>query len=102
LNVIDNVKSNRFFWIYGNGKTRGGHAHKKCTQLIFSIEGISTIALFDKSKTAKDYTIYKSGIFVPPMIWVDIRPRHGSIVGVLAGLPFDADDYIDSFEEFTK
>jgi UDP-2-acetamido-3-amino-2,3-dideoxy-glucuronate N-acetyltransferase len=101
LHVIESIKANRFFWILGNGKVRGDHAHKKCTQIVFAISGDAELIISDiRGVPATYYATTEEAIFIPPMLWVKITPSRKSIIGVLAGRPYEESDYIKDPKKF--
>ena len=50
------------------------------------------------------YSLYKKhvGLYLPPMVWRNIKGIPGSAFFVLASHPFDDDDYIDGVVDFEK
>lgn len=96
----------RSYWIYDvpGGQIRGGHAFKKQEELIVALSGSFDVVLHDGYKETK-YSLNRSyyGLYVPNMIWRRMENfSTNSIALVLSNTPYDENDYIRSFEEFTK
>ena len=96
----------RLFYIQDvpNGFTRGGHAHKCCEQILFSIAGECEISLETKSRgiTIKLDTP-SLGIYVPKAVWTDIKFKsQNSLLLVLASHPYDELDYLRDYQEFAN
>ena len=94
----------RIFLVYGVSKTevRGEHAHKKCWQLLISTTGTVTVDLRDEeTKETFELDTPEKGLLIPPLIWgTQYRFSENANLLVLASEAFDADDYINDFEEF--
>lgn len=95
----------RVFWIYNiqQGKTRGGHAHNECAEIVFAISG-SFDMFIDNGKEQK--TIHMSqaneGIYIGPRVWCELRNfAPGTVCVALASLPYDANGYINDYDDFT-
>ena len=66
------IKVKRIFFLYGKkNKTRGEHAHKKCSQLFVPING--KVILNIKTPKAKKRIVLnglsKTAVLVPPKYW---------------------------------
>jgi hypothetical protein len=94
----------RFFWIFGTpvGQGRAGHAHKQCSQYIFSQQGTIDISVL----TIDGETILVSlnpgqSFYLPPLNWLDlVNFSDGAVLGVFASHEYDRSEYVDSIEEF--
>lgn len=96
----------RIFWTYdvSQGQTRGNHAHRTCSMVLFPVGGSYRIELDDgfmkKTLCMDDSHV---GLLVPPGVWCrlyDFSPMAASVC--LASDVYDADDYIHDYQEFLK
>ena len=97
-------KPARFFWIFGTptGTGRAGHAHKECSQLIFSQQGIIQISVQtqDGIVTRSELTPGET-FYLPPLHWLDLFDFSAdSVLGVFASHSYDRGEYVDSKDEF--
>lgn len=97
LSVIEDppFKIKRVFWIYDvePGEYRGGHAHKKCHQLLVAIHG----AVLARVGCSGDFVLDcpDLGLYVPPLNIVQMKfLDEGAVLMVLASDRFDPNDYI--------
>lgn len=91
----------RIFWIseVAPGKTRGGHAHKACSQFFVCIRGKVQVDAFDG--TLSQTFVLGRGDFlnlVPGIFATESFLDEGSVLLVLCDRPFEEDDYIDDKE----
>ena len=94
----------RVFYLYNipDGAERGGHAHKKCQQLIIPISGSFYVTL----KNGIDGCRYRldnpsEALYVAPYIWNELSyfaPK--SVCLVLASELYDELDYIRNYQDF--
>lgn len=95
----------RLFWIEDvpSGQDRANHAHRQCHQFLFMIRGMLT-ANVDRKEGREIIQLQGTAtLYIPNLSWLvltDISPN--AIIGVLASLPYDVEDYIDDYEEFLK
>lgn len=94
----------RVFWIYGvgEGKTRGGHAHTSCAEIVFPVAG-SFDMWTDDGNVQQTYHMNKpnEGIYIGPGTWCELRNfAPGTVCVVLASEPYKADGYINDYKEF--
>ena len=87
----------RMFWISGvaPGNTRGGHAHKACSQFFVCIRGRIQVDAFDGTLIQK--CLLGHGDFlnlVPGIFATETFLDEGSVLLVLCDRPFEQDDYI--------
>ena len=98
------IKVKRIFIIYGKKKyLRGGHAHKKCSQVFFPIKGKIKINMkYKKTKKSINLTYNNSkALLVPPKIWISVESLNSnSVVLVLTDYEYDVKDYIETYKEF--
>lgn len=105
-NVHVPFKINRVFYSYDipGGEDRGGHAHKKCHQLIIAASGAFEVVLDDG--TNKQTIVLNRpfrGLHVLPGVWASEQGfSSGSICLVLASDEYDEDDYIRDHDDFVK
>lgn len=96
----------RFFYLddLANGVTRGNHAHKECTQVIFVMRGQADIVVDDGSRSSTLVLSKNSfGLLIQPLIWVNIRAlADDSLIFVAASHQYDEDDYIRDRTQFEE
>jgi hypothetical protein len=102
LGVIDIVNHApftpvRLFWIsdVGVDQSRGGHAHKRCSQFMVCLSGQIRIDAF--YGTARQTFLLTRGEFinlVPGIYATETFLVDGSVLLVLCDRPYEADDYI--------
>lgn len=81
----------RVFYIYGTRRERGGHAHKKCEQVLIPIHGVVAVYI-----DGVEFLLSSSrhALHVPPLHEVKMHFDPGAILLVLASEDYDPDDYI--------
>ena len=96
----------RIFFLYGKkNKTRGDHAHKKCSQIFVSISGkaILTVQTLNIKKKIILNHSSKIAVLVPPMHWCSVKfPEKNSILMVACDKYYDFSDYLETFEDYKK
>ncbi len=101
-NVPFDVK--RIFYLYDipSGEDRGGHAHKKVTQLIVAASGAFNVLLNDGvNKKVVSLNRPDYGLMVVPGIWNQLMEfSSGAICMVLASDVYTEKEYIRSYDEF--
>ncbi len=102
--VFKNFKTQRIFFLLPKKNCkRGGHAHKKCTQIFFSVKGTFKIKIFNGKKVKrKIITPFMKGLVVKPMNWVDLELKKGNVCMVLCDRKFEESDYVRNIEKFKK
>lgn len=94
----------RVFWTYFTPEriTRGRHAHKKTTIVVFALTGKITIATEMLDGTKKTFVLDKPnvGLLIPPMVWHTQRYSHTAIQIALASHPYNEKEYIRDYKEF--
>jgi len=99
-------KIKRIFFLYAKkNKTRGDHAHKKCSQLFMTISG--KIRLDIKTpNTKKSILIGKNSryaILVPPKYWCSVKfLNKNSVLLVMTDRYYEFQDYLETFTEYRK
>lgn len=85
-------------------KSRGAHAHRKCSQVLIAPSGRFTVELRDSVNVRRVVMSDPlKGLLVPPGIWaseLDFEPN--AICLVLASDLYDESDYIRSFDEYAE
>ena len=94
----------RVFWIYnvGKDKTRGGHAHNSCAEIIFPVKGSFEIFV-DDNKSSKTFIMDNpnKGIYIAPSVWCNLNNfSSDAVCVVLASHEYNPDGYINDYKEF--
>ncbi len=94
----------RYFLVFDvpSEDLRGEHAHHVCHQLLICVHG-SCRALVDDGTARREILLDRPdiGLYMPPMIWgTQYRYTQDAVVLVLASHPYDAADYIRTYDEF--
>lgn len=94
----------RWFLVYDvpSRHVRGEHAHHACEQFLICVSGQVMVAVDDGTNRAEVLLDSPAiGIYIPAGIWASqYRYESGTVLLVLASLPYDADDYIRDYDEF--
>jgi acetyltransferase-like isoleucine patch superfamily enzyme len=96
----------RYFLVYNvpSKEIRGEHAHKVCEQFLVCVNGSCNVLIDDGTKR-RDVTLSNphTGLYIPPMVWgVQYNYSPDAVLLVLASHPYDADDYVREYDEFTR
>ena len=79
---------------------RGGHAHKKCWQFLFTSHSGVIVTISNKNSTNTIELRRDMGLLVPPYNWLEIEfSKSESDLNVLASESYDPGDYIYSRPE---
>lgn len=101
-NIPFDVK--RVYWTYYTPQDvmRGGHAHKNLKQIIFAVSGTIEFNVEDKNGNKETFILDNPsrGIYIPKLIWRDIKFSHSAVLLCLASELYDENDYFRSYEEF--
>lgn len=94
----------RVYWIYDvpAGESRGGHAHRKCRELIVAVSGSFDVTL-DNGQERQTFHLNHpyQGLIVETGIWRTLDDfSSGAVCLVLASEPFEEDDYIREYDEY--
>ncbi len=97
-------KIERVFWVYDvpGGEVRGGHAFKKQEQFIIAISGSFDVVIDDGNKK-QIFHLNRSyqGLHIPAGKWRSMENfSTNSLALVLSSTPYDADDYIRSYDDY--
>ena len=112
LSVIDDqtclpFQLKRIFYIYDipAGTVRGGHAHYKLNQFIWSVSGSVSVSTIDVKGVQKNWLLQLpwQGLWIPPMTWAyETSVSAGCVYIVGASDYYQADDYIRDKELFLE
>ena len=96
----------RFFCIFDvpDGHIRGEHAHRECAQFLVAIKGGVSVVV-DDGEHSVELRLDRPdvGLLVPSGVWAEqSRFTADAVLAVFASDPYDADDYIRSYGEFTQ
>ena len=94
----------RVYWVYDvpAGESRGGHAHKRCRELIVAVSGSFHVTL-DNGTERKTFLLNHpyQGLLVETDTWRTLDDFSSGAVGlVLASESFDEEDYIRNYADF--
>ena len=94
----------RYFAVYDvpSVELRGEHAHKQCQQFLICLHG-SCRVLLDDGLQRCEVTLNRPdmGVFMPEMIWgTQYCYSHNAVLLVFASRPYEADDYLRTYDEF--
>lgn len=110
LSVVDSINNipfdiKRIFFVYDIPRKtqRGGHAHKKLKQFIWSIYGEIDVFTISKDGEHNKFNLSKPniGLFLPEMTWsYQLTLKENSIYCVGASDYYEEDEYIRNWSEF--
>ncbi len=95
----------RVYWIYDvpAGRVRHGRALRHTAEMIVAMSGSFEVLLEDREGKRRSVLLNRSnsGLVVEPMTWREIIGfSTNSVAMVLASAPYDADEYIEDYEQF--
>jgi len=96
----------RAYWVYDvpAGESRGGHAHKRLRQLIIALSGSFHVTL-DNGRERETILLNHpfQGLLVETNTWRTLDDfSSGAVCLVLASEHYEAEDYIEDYDEFLK
>lgn len=96
----------RVYWVYDvpAGENRGGHAHKRCQEVIIALSGSFHVTL-DNGKEKESVLMNHpyQGLFVDTDTWRTLDDfSSGAVCLVLASEPFQEEDYIREYDAFIE
>jgi dTDP-4-dehydrorhamnose 3,5-epimerase-like enzyme len=106
--VIENTtipfEIKRVYYLYDvpSSAQRGGHAHKKLTQILIALSGSFDVVLNDGNSIEK-VTLNKpdKGLLITSNTWRELENfSSGAVCLVLASETFSEEDYIRNFDDF--
>ena len=88
----------------GPGLIRGAHAHRRCHQLLIAVQGQLTCVCDDGSRRIEiRMTTPELALHIEPMVWgTQYQFQPGSVLGVLASMSYDPDEYIGDYAVFQQ
>lgn len=96
------IEVRRFFWIceVTDGSTRAGHGHYRTTQVLLCLQGSVCAAITGKEGNGRNVILTPGDIeVVEPRKWLVLSEfAKGTVLGVFADLPYDANDYINDVQ----
>lgn len=96
----------RAYWVYDvpGGESRGGHAHKQLRQLVVALSGSFHVTLDDGHERKTVLLNHPwQGLLIDTSIWRTLDDfSSGAVCLVLASEHYEADDYIEDYDEFLK
>lgn len=96
----------RVYWTYYTPQdvTRGGHAHLELEQVIVAVSGTIIFNVEDLEGNKKEFILDspEKGLFLPKLIWRDIKFSHNAVLLCLASEKYIESDYIREYETFLK
>ena len=100
------IKVKRVFFLYGRkNKTRGDHAHKKCSQFFFPILGKFILKIKTPKMKKKIILNHSSkiAVLVPPKYWCSVKSvSKNSILMVVCDDYYNFNDYLATFADYKK
>lgn len=94
----------RVYWTYYTPQdiVRGGHAHRKLQQIIFAVSGSIEFNTLDLEGNTNSFLLTNpsQGLYIPKLIWRDIKFSHNAVLLCLASEYYDETDYFRDFEQF--
>ncbi|MDP3945567.1 MAG: FdtA/QdtA family cupin domain-containing protein [Lutibacter sp.] len=94
----------RVYWTYftPNDVMRGGHAHKKLNQIIFAVAGVIEFNTEDNNGKKEKFILEQpnKGLYIPNLIWREIKFSHNAVLLCLTSEYFDEADYIRDYNLF--
>ena len=96
----------RIFFLHGiKNKTRGDHAHKKCSQLFMAVSGkmILNIKTLYKNKKFLLEKNSRYAVLVPPKYWCSVKfIKKNSVLMVMNDRHYEFSDYLENFDDYKK
>lgn len=94
----------RVYWTYYTPQdvSRGGHAHKNLQQIIVAVAGTITFNTEDKDGKKEVFILDSpnTGLYIPKLVWRDIKFSHSAVLLCLASELYDEDDYFRNYQDF--
>ncbi len=96
----------RIFYIYDvpGGETRGGHAHKKCAQVLTAVSG-SFDLIITNGKEEESIRVNRAnmGVLIPPGAWITMPNfTTGTVLLAIASEEYDEQDYIRDYDDYLR
>lgn len=109
ITIAENSKNipfdiKRVYWTYYTPQDviRGGHAHKHLEQFIFAVSGVIEFNTEDQDGNKQTFILDNPsrGLYIPRLIWRDIKFSHSAVLLCLASEEYDEEDYFRDYNEF--
>lgn len=73
-------------------------------QLIFAVSGNISFYTEDQFGNKSEFHLSDphTGLYIPQMVWREIKFSHNAVLLCLASMPFMEEDYIRNYEEFLE
>lgn len=88
----------RCFWITGvkEGESRGNHAHWQESQVLIAVAGTLAVNVWGIDGQTLSFNLTQSGtgLFVPPLNWLEIYFSADAVLLGLGDLPYSEEDFI--------
>jgi dTDP-4-dehydrorhamnose 3,5-epimerase-like enzyme len=96
----------RVYWTYYTPQdvTRGGHAHYDLEQVIVAVSGTITFTTEDLKGNKEEFILDSpdKGLYIPKLIWRDIKFSHNAVLLCVASEKYIASDYIRDYQTFSE
>lgn len=96
----------RIFWIFDiqEGKTRGGHAHRSCAEVVFAVSGSFDMFVDNgREQTTIHIANPNEGIYIGANVWCELRNFAPNTVCIaVASAPYDKNGYINNYNEYKE
>ncbi len=96
----------RVFWIYdiAEEKTRGGHAHKSCEEIVIAVSGSFDMVVDDGiDRLVVRMDCPSKGIYIKKNVWCELRNfSSGTVCVVMASEPYNMNGYMKDYEAFKE
>lgn len=94
----------RVYWTYFTPQDviRGGHGHKELEQIIVAVSGTIIFNTEDKDGNKEEFILDSpdKALFIPKLVWRDIKFSHSAVLLCLASELFEEEDYIRDYNQF--
>lgn len=109
ITVAENLKNTPFeikrvYWTYYTPQDviRGGHAHRNLEQLIFAVAGTIQFNTENQNGEKEEFLLDSpsKGLYLPKLIWRDIKFSHNAVLLCLASELYDENDYFRNFDDY--
>jgi len=96
----------RVYWTYftPHNIQRGGHAHKQLEQMIFAVCGRIEFSIENPEGRKETFVLDSpdTGLYIPSLIWRDIKFSHNAVLLCMASDTYQEDDYIRDYDTFKR
>lgn len=105
---VDNIpfEVKRVYWTYYTPQdvTRGGHAHHDLEQVIVAVSGTITFTTEDLKGNKEEFILDSpdKGLYIPKLIWRDIKFSHNAVLLCMASEKYLESDYIRDYKTFCE